>query len=95
MLATKHQRTSHDNCVKRLKTAERHLRNVLLRIEAGPPYLETAQQLHAVEKAVTRAKEILIRDHLDHCLEGMVGSLVLERRRADRRLQGNHQIFLG
>ena len=32
--------------------------------------LDLAQQLHAVEKAVSSAKRELIHDHLEHCLEG-------------------------
>lgn len=80
MSAAKYQHISHASCVKRLKAAKRHLRNVLLSIEAGRPYLETAQQLLAVEQAVARAKKILIRDHLDHCLDATADSLSLERR---------------
>jgi hypothetical protein NreA len=37
-------------------------------IEAGKPCLEIAQQMQAVEKAVTNAKRALIHDHMDHCL---------------------------
>ena len=50
-------------------------------IEAGRPCLDIAQQLHAVEKAVSQAKKTLIQDHLDHCLEEAVGPLPKERRR--------------
>jgi DNA-binding FrmR family transcriptional regulator len=28
-----------------------------------------AQQLHAVEKAISEAKKALIHDHVDHCLD--------------------------
>jgi len=38
-------------------------------IESGQPCLDIAQQLHAVEKAITNAKRVLIHDHIDHCLE--------------------------
>jgi DNA-binding FrmR family transcriptional regulator len=41
-------------------------------LEAGKPCLEVAQQLQAVEKAITQAKKTLIQDHLDHCLSHMV-----------------------
>lgn len=51
-------------------------------IEAGRPCLEIAQQLHAVEKAVCQAKRTLIQDHLDHCLEAVVGPLEQEQRRS-------------
>jgi uncharacterized protein len=51
-------------------------------IETGKPCLDVAQQLQAVEMAITQAKRTLIRDHLDHCLEDAVGPLSLERRRS-------------
>jgi DNA-binding FrmR family transcriptional regulator len=49
-------------------------------IEAGRPCLDVAQQLHAVERALCQAKKTLIHDHLDHCLEDVVGPLAKERR---------------
>lgn len=43
-------------------------------IEEGRPCLDLAQQLHAVESAVTNAKRALIHDHMEHCLgEGVDG----------------------
>lgn len=38
-------------------------------MEEGEPCVKLAQQLYAVEKAITNAKETLVRDHIDHCLE--------------------------
>ncbi|RYE63359.1 MAG: metal resistance protein [Rhizobiaceae bacterium] len=66
--------------VKRLKRAEGHLKSVIAMIEGGRPCLDIAQQLHAVEKAITNAKRTLIQDHLDHCLEDTIGALDREKR---------------
>lgn len=66
----KHQ--SHPDIIKRLRRAEGHLRSLIVMIEAGKPCLELAQQLHAVEKAISNAKRELIHDHIDHCLDGAV-----------------------
>ena len=55
--------------IARLKRADGHLRAVIEMIEAGKPCLEIAQQMQAVEKAVTNAKRALIHDHMDHCLD--------------------------
>ena len=52
---------SHPDIVKRLKRAEGHLRSVIAMIEAGRPCIDLAQQLHAVEAAVTNAKRELIQ----------------------------------
>lgn len=73
---------THPEIVKRLKRADGHLRGIIEMIEAGRPCLDVAQQLHAVEKAVSQAKKILIQDHLDHCLEDVVGHLEKDQRRS-------------
>lgn len=77
-----HLHQSHPEVVKRLKRAEGHLRSVIEMIEAGRPCLDIAQQLHAVEKAVGQAKRTLIQDHLEHCLDDVVGPLEREQRRS-------------
>jgi DNA-binding FrmR family transcriptional regulator len=61
---------SHPDIVKRLRRAEGHLRSVIAMIEAARPCVELAQQLHAVEAAVSNAKRELIHDHIEHCLDG-------------------------
>lgn len=73
---------THPDIVKRLKRADGHLRSVIEMIEGGRSCLDIAQQLHAVEKAISEAKKTLIRDHLDHCLEETVGPLPKAARRS-------------
>ena len=73
---------SHPEIVKRLKRADGHLRGVIEMIEGGRPCLDIAQQLDAVEKAIAQAKKTLIQDHLDHCLEEVVGPLGRDRRQS-------------
>jgi DNA-binding FrmR family transcriptional regulator len=82
MNETPHTHETHPKIVKRLKRADGHLRGIIEMIETGNPCLDIAQQLHAVEKAVAQAKKTLIRDHLDHCLEDVVGPLAREQRRS-------------
>ena len=72
----------HDAVAKRLKRAEGHLRSILSMMEEHRPCLELAQQLHAVERAISQAKKILIQDHIDHCLQDAVGELDEDRQRA-------------
>jgi uncharacterized protein len=62
------EHASHPAIVKRLKRAEGHLHSVIAMIEAGRPCVDLAQQMHAVESAVTNAKRELIHDHIEHCL---------------------------
>jgi DNA-binding FrmR family transcriptional regulator len=67
--------SEHPEIVKRLRRAEGHLRSVIAMIEAERPCLAIAQQMHAVEKAIGQAKKVLIEDHLDHCLDAVVGPM--------------------
>ncbi|MFN4237865.1 MAG: metal-sensing transcriptional repressor [Vogesella sp.] len=64
--------TSHPDIIKRLKRAEGHLRSIITMLEEGRSCLEIAQQLQAVESAVTNAKKTLVHDHIEHCLEHAV-----------------------
>ncbi|MBR0728608.1 metal-sensing transcriptional repressor [Bradyrhizobium japonicum] len=64
-----HIHESHQEIVKRLKRAEGHLQKVIAMFAEGRPCLELAQQLHAVEKAISEAKKSLIHDHVDNCLD--------------------------
>jgi len=67
---TKHtHHATHPDIIKRLKRANGHLLSVIGMIEAQRPCTDIAQQLYAVEKAITQAKRTLIQDHIDHCLD--------------------------
>jgi len=60
---------THPGIIVRLKRAHGHLASVIGMFEDGRPCLDLAQQLHAVESAVSNAKRELIHDHIEHCLE--------------------------
>ncbi len=64
-----HAHASHPKVVARLKRADGHLRHVIEMIEVRRPCLDIVQQLQAVESAIRNAKQALIHDHMDHCLE--------------------------
>lgn len=70
-----HIHTSHPAIIKRLRRAGGHLSSTISMLEQGRTCLDVAQQLQAVEKAIQQAKKALIQDHLDHCLEELVGPL--------------------
>lgn len=82
MTGKKHLHETHPQIVKRLKRADGHLRGIIEMVEAGRPCIDVAQQLHAVEKAIGQAKKTLIQDHLDNCLEDVVGPLPRDQRRS-------------
>ena len=70
---------SHPEIVKRLKRAYGHLGSVIAMIEDGRPCLDLAQQIHAVESAVSNAKRELINDHMEHCLGDGAGKTAAAR----------------
>ncbi len=63
---------SHPDVVMRLKRAEGHLRSIIDMLQEGRSCVEVAQQLQAVEGAISSAKRVLVHDHVDHCLEKAV-----------------------
>ena len=79
-MTEQHTHASHPAIIKRLKRATGHLASIVEMIEQGRTCLDVAQQLQAVEKAVQQAKKTLIQDHLDHCLEDLVGPLQRDQR---------------
>jgi uncharacterized protein len=68
-MSENHTHTSHPDIVKRLKRAEGHVRRVIAMFGEGRSCLDLAQQLYAVEKAISEARRRLIHDHVDHCLD--------------------------
>jgi uncharacterized protein len=73
---------SHPAIIKRLRRASGHLVRTIEMLEQGRACLDIAQQLQAVEKAIEHAKKALIQDHLDHCLQDLVGPLGEGQRRS-------------
>lgn len=51
--------TSHPDIIKRLKRAEGHLKSTINMLEEGRGCLDIAQQLQAVESAISNAKKNL------------------------------------
>lgn len=78
---TPHRHSSHPDVQNRLKRAGGHLRKVIDMIESGRSCSDIAQQLHAVESAIANAKTTLIEDHLEHCLDAIVGPMDANQRR--------------
>ena len=62
---------THPDIVARLKRANGHLAGIIAMFAEGRPCVDLAQQLHAVENAISNAKRALVNDHLEHCLDEM------------------------
>ncbi|WP_019674038.1 metal-sensing transcriptional repressor [Psychrobacter lutiphocae] len=70
-----HVHATHPAVIKRLKIANGHLSSTIEMLVEGRTCLDVAQQLQAVENAIRQAKKVLIQDHLDHCLEDLLGTV--------------------
>lgn len=77
-----HTHASHPAIIKRLRKASGHLSSTIDMLAQGRACLDVVQQRQAVEKAIQQAKKVLIQDHLDHCLEDLVGPLGVHQRHA-------------
>ena len=69
-----HLHESHPAIINRLKRAKGHLETVIDMLEQHRSCNDIAQQLHAVEKSINSAKRVLITDHIDHCMDGILDS---------------------
>jgi DNA-binding FrmR family transcriptional regulator len=78
---------SHSRIIVRLKRAHGHLASVLAMLEEERPCVDLAQQLHAVESAISNAKRELIQDHIEHCLGDAVGTGAMEGKTALREFK--------
>jgi DNA-binding FrmR family transcriptional regulator len=72
----------------RLKRASGHLTRVIEMIDQARPCMDIAQQLHAVEKAVSNAKKQLIKDHLHHCMDATSDGQSREGKSLIKEFQG-------
>lgn len=60
--------TKNTTIMTRLKRASGHLSKVIEMIEKDADHLGVAQQIQAVESAISNAKKAYIHDHIEHCL---------------------------
>lgn len=58
---------SHPEVIARLKRAHGHLAKIISMIEEQKACVDVAQQMHAVERAITNAKRTFVEDHIAHC----------------------------
>lgn len=61
--------------LKRLRRAEGHLATVVRMVADGRDGLVIAQQMQAVIKAIEKAKQMLILDHIEHHLGAITGPM--------------------
>jgi len=73
---------SHPNIVRRLKRIHGHIAKIVSMIESETPCINVAQQMQAVESAMSSAKRVFVEDHIAHCFDEDVLEHPRQRRQA-------------
>ena len=60
--------TPREDVVRRLKIAQGHLGKIIEMVEDGVYCIDIMQQTLAVRSAIKKAEEILMVNHLNHCV---------------------------
>lgn len=63
-----HTHTSTASVVARLARIEGHVRGVKKMVEEGKECDEVLLQISAVQAAIRKVAQIILKDHLEHCL---------------------------
>ncbi len=64
----KEKATPRQDVARRLKIADGHLRKVIEMVENGIYCIDILQQTAAVKSAIKKAEEILLVNHMNHCV---------------------------
>jgi len=66
--------TTRQNVSRRLKIAEGHLRKIIEMVENDTYCIDIMQQTSAVRSAIKKAEEVLLLNHLNHCVVNALSS---------------------
>lgn len=64
----KEENSPRQDVARRLKIVEGHLRKVIEMVEDGVYCIDVLQQTSAVKNAIKKAEEILLVNHINHCV---------------------------
>ncbi len=80
-------KTPKEDAVKRLNYIEGHLRGIKKMVEEEAYCVDILKQTYAVQRAIEKFEQILLRDHLSHCVPDGIRERRQERGH-DRTLAG-------
>ena len=60
--------TSREDALKRLTMIEGHLRGIRKMVDEDAYCVDVLKQTYAVQRAIEKFEQILLRDHLNHCV---------------------------
>ena len=61
-------RTEKSDALKRLNYIEGHLRGIRKMVEEDAYCVDILKQTYAVQRAIEKFEQVLLRDHLAHCV---------------------------
>ena len=68
MAIKKEKATPRQDVVRRLKIAQGHVGKIIQMVEDGTYCIDIMQQTSAVRSAIKKAEEVLLLNHLNHCV---------------------------
>jgi DNA-binding FrmR family transcriptional regulator len=63
-------KTAKDDAIKRLNYIEGHLKGIKKMVEDDTYCVDILKQTYAVQRAIEKFEQVLLRDHLSHCVPG-------------------------
>ncbi len=70
----KEKLTPKQNVSRRLKIANGHLKKIIDMVDNGVYCIDILQQTAAVRSAIKKAEEVLLVNHISHCLVNAINS---------------------
>ena len=59
---------------RRLKIVEGHIRKIIDMVDSGVYCIDILQQTSAVKSAIKKAEEVLLTNHISHCVVNAINS---------------------
>ncbi len=60
--------TAKDDALKRMTMIEGHLRGIRKMIDEDAYCVDVLKQTYAVQRAIKKMEQVILRDHLNHCV---------------------------
>lgn len=85
---TKEKLTPRQDVAKRLRIAEGHISKIIKMVESDVYCIDILQQTVAVRSAIKKAEEVLMDNHLNHCVARAISSS-----RKEKAIEELKQVF--
>ncbi|MEI8361239.1 MAG: metal-sensitive transcriptional regulator [bacterium] len=74
MSTRKKELTPRENVSRRLRITEGHIKKIIDMVDSGVYCIDIMQQTAAVRSAIKKAEEVLLMNHLNHCVANAINS---------------------